>query len=46
MSLATHYLEGDELRHLRRLHRESAQARFVFSSERRGPLTTRTPTTS
>lgn len=39
---ATHYLEGDELRQLRRLHRESAQARFVFSSERGGPLTTRT----
>lgn len=39
---ATHYLEGDELRHLKRLKRESAPSRFVFCSERGGPLTTRT----
>lgn len=39
---ATHYLEGDELRHLKRLKRESAASRFVFCSERGGPLDTRT----
>jgi type 1 fimbriae regulatory protein FimE len=39
---ATHYLEGDELRQLKRLRRESAVSRFVFCSERGGPLTTRT----
>ena len=39
---ATHFLEGDELRQLKRLKRESAVSRFVFCSERGGPLTTRT----
>ena len=38
---ATHYLEGDELRQLRRLRRESEAKRFVFCSERGGPLTNR-----
>jgi len=35
---ATHYLEGDELRALRRLTREY-EGPFVFSTERGGPLT-------
>ncbi len=39
---ATHYLEGDELRQLKRLRREAPASRFVFCSERGGPLTTRT----
>src|SRR5207245_1405486 len=34
--------EGSELRELKRLRRESAASRFVFCSERGGPLTTRT----
>ncbi len=38
---ATHYLEGDELRRLRQLKRESPASRFVFCSERGGPLTPR-----
>ena len=33
---STHYLEGDELRPLRSLHR-TAQGPFVFTSERGGP---------
>lgn len=37
----THYLEGEELRQLRRLKRETPSSRFVFCSERGGPLTTR-----
>jgi len=36
---ATHYLEGDELRALRRLRREYAKNPFIFVSERGGPLT-------
>jgi site-specific recombinase XerD len=39
---ATHFLDGDELRHLKRLKREASVSRFVFCSERGGPLTTRT----
>jgi type 1 fimbriae regulatory protein FimB/type 1 fimbriae regulatory protein FimE len=36
---ATHYLEGDELRALRRLRREYPDGPFVFVTERGGPLT-------
>jgi integrase len=36
---ATHYLEGDELRALRRLRREYAKSPFIFVTERSGPLT-------
>ncbi len=39
---AVHFLQGDELRELKRLKREAPASRFVFCSERRGPLTTRT----
>jgi type 1 fimbriae regulatory protein FimE len=38
---ATHYLDGEEVRRLRKHKREAEAGRFVFSSERRGPLTTR-----
>lgn len=38
---ATHFLDGDEVRKLRRHKRESESTRFVFTSERGGPLTTR-----
>jgi len=38
---STHFLEGDEMRRLRRLKRESPASRFVFSSERGSTLTTR-----
>jgi type 1 fimbriae regulatory protein FimB/type 1 fimbriae regulatory protein FimE len=37
-SPATHPIEGDELRLLRRLRREYAQTPFVFTTERGGPL--------
>jgi integrase len=36
---ATHYLEGDELRALRRLRREYPKNPFIFNTERGGPLT-------
>ncbi|GAG97932.1 unnamed protein product, partial [marine sediment metagenome] len=36
---ATHYLEGDEMRALRRLRREYANSPFIFVTERSGPLT-------
>ena len=36
---ATHYLEGDEMRGLRRLKRESPGNPFMFVTERGGPLT-------
>jgi type 1 fimbriae regulatory protein FimB/type 1 fimbriae regulatory protein FimE len=36
---ATHYLEGDEMRALRRLRREQTRNPFIFVSERGGPLT-------
>ena len=36
---ATHYLEGDELRALRRLKREYPDGSFLFITERGGPLT-------
>lgn len=38
-SAATHPIEGDELRLLRRLQREYRDAPFVFTTERGGPLT-------
>lgn len=36
---ATHYLEGDEIRALRRLGREYPESPFLFATERGGPLT-------
>jgi len=36
---ATHYLEGDEIRALRRLRREYPDSPFLFTTERGGPLT-------
>ena len=36
---ATHYLEGDELRALRRLRREYPKTSFIFVTERGGPMT-------
>jgi site-specific recombinase XerD len=39
---STHYLEGDEIRALRKLQRKVPTSRFVFSTERRGPITERT----
>ena len=36
---ATHYLEGDEMRVLRRLKRESPSNPFIFVTERGGPMT-------
>jgi len=36
---ATHYLEGDEIRALRRLRREYPEGPFIFVTERGGPLT-------
>lgn len=36
---ATHYLEGDEMRALRRLKREYGNGPFIFVTERGGPLT-------
>ena len=36
---SVHFLEGDELRALRRLKRECEVNRFVYVSERGGPLT-------
>ena len=35
---ATHYLEGDEMRVIRRVRREYPDSPFVFSTERGGPL--------
>lgn len=37
---SVHYLEGDEIRALRKLRREYSATDFVFQSERQGPLTT------
>ncbi len=37
---SVHYLEGDEIRALRKLRREYGATEFVFESERQGPLTT------
>jgi type 1 fimbriae regulatory protein FimB/type 1 fimbriae regulatory protein FimE len=39
---SVHYLEGDEIRALRKLQREYPESAFVFSSQRQGPLTART----
>jgi type 1 fimbriae regulatory protein FimB/type 1 fimbriae regulatory protein FimE len=36
-----HFLEGDEIRQLKQLRRESPASRFVFCSERGGPLSNR-----
>lgn len=36
---SVHYLEGDEIRALRKLRREYPATDFVFESERQGPLT-------
>jgi len=36
---ATHYLEGDELRALRRMKREYPDSSFIFVTERGGPMT-------
>lgn len=38
---SVHYLEGEELRALRKLKREYPNSDFVFVSERQGPLTAR-----
>jgi integrase len=38
---SVHYLEGDEIRSLRKIRREYPECDFVFSSERQGPLTQR-----
>jgi type 1 fimbriae regulatory protein FimB/type 1 fimbriae regulatory protein FimE len=35
-------LSGDEIRALRKLHRQYPDSPFVFSTERLGPMTTRT----
>lgn len=37
-SPSVHFLEGDEIRALRKLQRNYAGSVFVFASERRGPL--------
>jgi integrase len=37
---STHYLNGTELRALRRLQRENEPGRYVFVTERGGPVTT------
>ena len=36
---ATHYLEGDEMRSLRRLRRTYPDSPFIFVTERGGPMT-------
>lgn len=36
---SVHYLEGDEIRALRKLRRDYHQTNFIFQSERQGPLT-------
>jgi type 1 fimbriae regulatory protein FimB/type 1 fimbriae regulatory protein FimE len=36
---SVHYLEGDEIRALRKLRRDYQETDFVFESERQGPLT-------
>jgi type 1 fimbriae regulatory protein FimE len=36
---SVHYLEGDEIRALRKLRRDYPETEFVFESERQGPLT-------
>lgn len=35
---SVHYLEGDEIRALRKLRRDYVSTEFVFESERQGPL--------
>ncbi len=41
-SPSTHPIRGPEIRALRRLHREYPDSPYVFTTERRGPLTTST----
>ena len=36
---SVHYLEGDELRALRKIRRDYRESRFVFVTERGGPMT-------
>src|SRR5277367_2902448 len=38
---SVHYLEGDEIRALRKLERDNPDSPFVFCSERQGPLSAR-----
>ena len=38
---SVHYLEGDEIRALRKLQRDYPDSPYVFCSERKGPLTCR-----
>lgn len=38
---SVHYLEGDEMRALRKLQRDYPESPYVFCSERKGPLTCR-----
>lgn len=39
---SVHYLEGDEIRALRKLRRDYPETEFVFETERQGPLSTNT----
>jgi type 1 fimbriae regulatory protein FimB/type 1 fimbriae regulatory protein FimE len=39
---SVHYLEGDEIRALRKLERDNPDSPFVFCSQRQGPLSPRT----
>ncbi len=39
---SVHYLEGDEIRSLRKLKRDYPDSEFVFITERQGPLASRT----
>ncbi len=43
---SVHFIEGDELRSLRKLQRDYPDSPFVFASERSGPLSPRTVVTS
>ena len=36
-----HFMEGDEIRQIKQLRRESTPSRFIFCSERGGPLSSR-----
>lgn len=39
---STHYLQGDEIRALKKLKRENNESPYIFVSERKTPLSTRT----
>ena len=39
---SVHFLEGDEIRALRKIQREYSGSDFIFCSERQGPMTART----